>query len=402
MKMTIKSTLIACAAFTAVHCTHKQVREPASVKNIITDGEAQALGDLMGGDSPLKTYRHPMKVQFHTSGDGKYLSETARKALNEALLETLGTENPEQGLAKLAAGNLRDALVENFVKTMRVYKIINTGLQMDLTFNPQPNQRNNFSDELSSNQLVRQDETGKLSGKWEKLEKATDTGTVYGNSSLIPAQQGRADYIGGALTMYIEILDLRPKFGLPSIKKNGVKGFIRYRRYYRLNKEIQNTAECDGFVLTSKSAGPGVPLFYTVDLYKNFNLKNLIPTEETLEIFPGLLASNNEGRSELMPDNLEKSGKSISTGKFVVQQKRTVHGELSFSLEKIVYDLQAKELDRDRSKTKVVEYFSSRNGNGMADEQQALYGASRNYLKKCETSMEKFLNLDALVNGGVL
>lgn len=403
MKKSFKTALVACAAMTVVHCTHKEVREPASVKNIITDGEVQALGDLLGGDSPLNSYRHPMRVQFHTNGDGKYLSETARKALNQALIDTLGVENPEQGLAKLAAGNLKDALVENFVKTLRVYKIINTGLQMDLVFAPVPNQKGTFADEFSSNQLIRLGETGRLSQKWDQIEKETVTGNVYNNSPYIPAKQGQADYIGGALTMYVEILDTKPKFGLPSIKKNGVKGFVRYRRYYRLNRDVQKTATCENFTMSAKTSGSGVPLFYTVDLYKNFNLANLIPTEETLEIFPGLIASMNEGRSELMPDNYEKSGKSIPTGSFVVEQKRNVSGEVSFSLKKIVYDLKDKALDRSRTKVDLVEFHSRRNnGDSMAEESSALSSASSSYLKKCESSMEKFLSLESLVQGGLL
>ncbi len=402
MKMTMKSALIACAALMAVHCSHKEVREPASLNKIVSDGQVQALGDLMGGDSPLNPYRHPMKIQFYTNGDQKYLSETARKALNQAIIETLGVENPEQGLAKLAAGNLKDALLENFVKTMRIYKIINTGLQVDLTFLPQPNQKNDYAAELNSNQLVRFNETGALSSKWDQLEKSTDTGTVYNNSVYIPAKQGKADYIGGTMTLYAEILDTRPKFGLPSIKKNGVKGFVRYRRYYRLNREVQKSITCEGFTLSAKPAGAGVPLFYTVDLYKNFTLKNIIPTEETIEIFPGLLASTNEGRSELMPDKYDRTGKSIPTGQFLVESKKSFLEEISFNLEKIVYDLKEKKLDRDRSRVKLVEYYSSRDNDSMANDTQALYSARIQYLKKCESSMEKFLNLDALVNGGIL
>lgn len=400
MKLMIKSAAIACVALAAVHCTHKEVRQPASVKQIITDGEAQALGDLLGGDSPLNSYHHKMSVHFHTNGDQKYLSKTARKALNESLIKTLGSDAPEQGLAKLAAGNIKDALIENFVKTMRFYKIINTGLQVDLMFNPEPNQKNDYSAELNSNQLVRLSETGRLSSKWDQLEKGTATGTVYNNSAYVPVTKGGADYIGGSMTIYIEIMDIG--IGVPSIKKYGVKGFVRYRRYYRSNHVPQQPAVCEGFTLTAKSAGPGVPLFYTVDLYKNFNLKDLIPTEETLEIFPGILASHNEGRRELMPDTYEETGKSIPTGSFRVEEKRNSSGQVIFNLNKIVYDLKERELDRSRTRVDLVEYNTRFHTENSSDEQQALSNASRNYLKKCESSMEKYLNLNSLVHGGVL
>ncbi|WP_374031396.1 hypothetical protein [Bdellovibrio bacteriovorus] len=103
-----------------------------------------------------------------------------------------------------------------------------------------------------------------------------------------------------------------------------------------------------------------------------------------------------------MPDKYEKTGKSIPTGQFLVESKKSFVEEISFNLEKIVYDLKEKKLDRDRSRVKLVEYYSSRDNDNMANETQALYSARVQYLKKCESSMEKFLHLDALVNGGVL
>ncbi|WP_415064314.1 hypothetical protein [Bdellovibrio sp.] len=402
MNIKMRGALVLGACFLSLYCSHKESRLPASGgKPLITDGETQALSDLFGSDSPSNGYRHPMTVSFHTNSDKEYLSNTAKKALQEALIESLGGDVPEQALGKVVAGNLKEAMIENFVKTMRVYKIINTGLQVDLAFVPKANNRNDFSAELSSNQLVRLSETGKLSGKWESLERSTITGSLYHNSVYVPARQDEADYIGGMMSIYVEILDTSPKIKIPSITKNGVKGFIRYRRYYRLNKNLAKSLSCDNFAV-NVTRPEGVPLFYTVDLYKNFNLKNLIPTEETLEVFPGLLATSSEGRNELMPRSLEKAGKSISTATFAVEQKRNISGEVSFSLKKLVYSLKEKSLDREKSQVDLIRYYSSGEGGGVGMEDSALANARRTFLKRCESSVEKLLGLEAVVQGGLL
>lgn len=400
MNLLAKTILISGAVLMTAYCTHKATREPAAAKEVLTTGEARALAELLGGDSPLNSYRHKMTVQFHTDGDQKYLSTTALKALQEALTETLGTENPEQGLAKLAAGNIRDALIENFVKTLKVYKIINIGLQLDLMFLPEPNNKNDYANELNSNQLVRLNETGQLSAKWARQEKSTTTNTLYNNSAYVPFKKGALDYLGGSMSLYIKIMDVG--LGIPKIKKNAVKGFVRYRRYYRSMQDPRQPSACGDFILTAKSPSPATPMFYTVDLYKNFNLKNLLPTEETLEIFPGALVSHNEGRSELMPDTYEKSGKAIVTGTFLVEKKNNPAEQISFQLKKIVYDLKDRELDGRRSDIELVQYSSVRGGEGIAEDQQALSNASHTYLKKCESSMKQFMNIESLVQGGLL
>lgn len=401
MNIKMRWALVMGASLVCLHCTHKESRGPASSgKPLMTDGETQALSDLFGSDSPTNSFRHPMQVSFYTNSDKEYLSSTAKKALQQALMESLGGDVPEQALGKVVAGNLKDAMIENFVKTLRLYKIINTGLQVDLSFLPQANNKNDYAAELSSNQLVRLGETGKLSAKWESLETVTATGTLYNNSVYIPSQAGSADYIGGTMSIYVEILDTSPKIKIPSITKNGVKGFIRYRRYYRVNRDLAKSLSCDNFAVNVKRA-EGVPLFYTVDLYKNFNLKNLIPTEETLEVFPGLLATSGEGRYELMPDSLEKAGKSIPTATFAVEQKRNISGEVSFSIKKLVYNLKDKSLDRDKSQVDLISYYS-RNDGGVGMEDSALANARRIFFKKCEGSMEKLLGLEAVVQKGVL
>lgn len=376
-------------------CTHKEVqeREPAAAASagIIDADEGRILAQLIGGDSPVRNYRHPMSASFHTNNDKKYLTETAKKALQQALAESLGADDPEKGLAKIVVGNIKSAIIENFVKTLRVYKIVNTGLQFDIAFAPKANKPQDFNAQLSSNQLVRLDETNSLSAKWEQLEKGSFTDTVYMNSSLIPVAAKGVNYIGGVATVYIEILDANPKIRLPNPLKNGVKGFIRYRRYYRVQQDHAVKVTCDKYTLSSSKAGEGVPTFYTVDLYKNFNLKNLLPTAETIEIYPGLIATTNVGRDQLLPRETNQIGKNITTASFNVSQKKLIGGDLTITLDKLVYGATDKKINTSLSEASIKS-----GGLGLTVDQ-----VKSSFLNQCEQPLAKLLNLDTLLGGAL-
>jgi hypothetical protein len=374
-------------------CTHKEVqeREPAaSAAGIIGVDEGRILAQLIGGDSPVRNYRHPMNASFYTNNDKKYLTETAKKALQQALAESLGADDPEKGLAKIVVGNIKSAVVENFVKTLRIYKIVNTGLQFDIAFAPVTNKPKDFNAQLASNQLVRLDETSSLSAKWDQLEKGSFTKSVYMNSSLIPTN-GRANYIGGVATVFIEILDANPKIRLPNPVKNGVKGFIRYRRYYRVQQDHAQKVTCDKYTLSSNRAGEGVPTFITVDLYKNFNLKNLIPTRETIEIYPGLIATTNVGREQLLPRDTKQIGESIPTANFNVSQKKLLGGDLTITLDKLVYGATDNKIDPSLSEASIKS-----GGVGLTVDQ-----VKSSFLNECEQPLAKLLNLDVLLGGAL-
>ncbi|WP_413577563.1 hypothetical protein ACLVWU_04145 [Bdellovibrio sp. HCB290] len=385
-----------CAAAMVVHCSHQEVRKPSSLPNVFTERETQALGQILGGDSPTEKFRRVMTVDFNTNGDAKHLSETAKQSLQNALAKTLGEENPQQGLAKLAMGNIKEEVIENFIKTLKVYKLINLGLQFDLNFAPKPYAAN-FGPELSSNQLVRLDEVGGLSKKWSLLESQGFTQQIYANSVLVNKDQN-ADYVGGQISIFIEILDTKPKLGLPKITKNGVKGYVRYRRYFRVNPTL-SAGTCNGFGSVVAVSG-NVPVFYTVDVYKNFDLKNLIPTEETLEVYPGLIAATQEGRPELLPESSDKYS-SVSTMRYMVNQKKMMaHSE--FLVKKLVYDLKGRKFDVERSEIEMTSFRSWAKNPRANEESEVKSSARREFFNNCQGVLEKQLMLNQLVPGGIL
>lgn len=401
MKSYIKYLVLPLSWVIFSGCGHSPSRDPAGDQKNIIDVDFQAMSELIGSDSPLNSYRHPLRLAFHVNGDKKYITETTRKALNQALTETLGADTPEQGLLKLALGNVKDALLENFVKTLRFHKLINMGLQFDLNFLPEPYDKNSFRPEMDSNQLVLLNQVGELSNKWNQAKSKTDTETVYNNSSLIPMTKGASDYVGGTLSVYLEILDTNARFKIPNPLKNGVKGFVRYRRFYRNNEGVGKNVSCGPFLISSTTPQSAVPVFYTVDIYKNFNLKNLIPTAEVLEIFPGLVATNKEGRSELMPDTFERSGRSIPTAVFVVETGGSANANTSFRIKKLVFDLKEKGLNTYLSEVELINQ-SNANVSNISDQQSLLNSSKNQFFNKCENVIEKYFSLDQIVKGKYL
>jgi hypothetical protein len=208
---------------------------------------------------------------------------------------------------------------------------------------------------------------------------------------MIPINSQAANYIGGVATVYIELLDANPKFKVPEPTKNAVKGFIRYRRYYRVQQDHAQTVTCDKYTLSSNRAGENVPTFFTVDLYKNFNLKNLIPTPETIEIYPGLLATTNDGRDGLLPRDTKEIGDSISTASFNVSQKKLIGGDLTITLNKLVYGATDKKINPELSKASIKS-----GGLGLTVDQ-----VKKSFLNECEQPLAKLLNLNVVLGGAL-
>lgn len=400
----MRSTYLALSvvfSLIGLSCTHKDTREPASAKQgreLISEKSHEALSQILKGDSPTQDYRRTLEIKFHTDGDEKYLSEQARKSLQQALVESLGGDTPEQGLAKVVAGELKDAVIENFVKTLRIYKIINLGLQADLYFLPEPNDKNSFLPELNNNQLVHLQETSRLSEKWSRTESNTPTRTFLRNSHLVP-RQGQADYLGGVVTLFVKIVDVNPKLKLPSLKKRGVQGFVRYRRYFRMNSPKQ-AVRCDDFVMQVQAKDKSSAQFFTVDIYQNFNLANILPTDESIEIYPGIIAATNDGRADLLPND-SSVGTSISTGNFLIARQKDVNGKIEFSLNKIVYNLKDGSYDAAQSEAKVSAFENKSSTDYPADEHAALGAAKKKFFSRCSNELERYLAMGSLFRRGV-
>lgn len=395
MSGTALALTLGAVAYIGSRAPKMQTTEFASHSRLYSQSGLRAVSEILGSDSPLKPYRHPMQVRFYVNGDQDYLGKKAKEALNQALLETLNGDVSEEGLIKALGANVQDAVLDKFVKTLRVYKLINTGLQMDLLFIPQENSIRDLGPQLSSNQLVRLSETGRLDKILTDLQSQTVIGNLYRYSSLVPSVSGGGvTYLGGAVSLFVEVLDTGFKIKIPNPLKNGVKGFVRYRRYYRVDENRADSFSCGDYKVSKTIEKNGIPLFYTVDLYKNFNLENLIPTDETIEIYPGLLVATGEGRSELLPDSTKETGKSVIAASISVE--KTSNQKTKFRVRKLVYEPESKRLDLDRSLSALVPVRAD-SSKRPHEKRPNMYHEQKKFLTSCAQQLENNLAVSAFL-----
>ncbi|MCM2322261.1 MAG: hypothetical protein NDJ90_03260 [Oligoflexia bacterium] len=361
----------------ALACSHsapmrEPVREPAAADalGIFKGTDTRLLGDFFQFDTRGKRARQEVQTRVWTDMDGEYLQGQARKALNEAVARTLQKRDAESGtgpegtLISRLKGNLMESFLDEFIKTWRFYEIVNGTLQLDFYFSPEADAPTDYGPELGSNGLVRLNETGGLAAKLQEFEAQSFTRKVRAGARLIPPGRdagGREGlrYIGGNITLNIQILDMgwKPleRF-FPKSKKNAVKGFLRYRRYFAGAGAPLTSARCGQGTHQVKSAGyergDSDDAFITVDVYHTFNLESLAPRPDRIEVFPGRILAPNRGEDALLPAGTEFTGKSVHAGDFVVKgETREPQSSIEFQhrLRGLVYSFESGQFDVRRS-----------------------------------------------------
>ncbi|MCM2277831.1 MAG: hypothetical protein NDJ89_07115 [Oligoflexia bacterium] len=331
-------------------------REPASagLTEFFKGVDGKLLSDFFQLDTRGKQLRYRVQSRLWTSMDDEYLQEQARRALNDAIARTLETKDIEKrsgeepSLASRLKGNLMESFLEEFVKTWKFYKIVNGTLQLDLYFLPERDSPSDYGPELASNGLVRMNDTGSLAARLRELDEASFTRRIHAAGKFVPGK-GFADgdplrYVGGVITLNIKILDSRWKplqKLLPSPRKNAVKGYIRYRRYFAGRELAASDGACGKGAFEGNAAGDR---FTTVDVYKTFNLEKLAPKAERLEVFPGRIMAPNKGEDELLPSGSDFVGKTIHGGDY-----RISAGAADHRVRSLVYSISDGRFDSRRS-----------------------------------------------------
>ena len=103
---------------------------------------------------------------------------------------------------------------------------------------------------------------------------------------------GEKQYQGGSITLWVKVLDTawNPLKPIPNPKKNAIKGFLRFRKYLRVNrKESIEALKGPVELLHITPSDEGGPIYYTVDLIKTFNLQELTPKLDRLVGRSGVL-----------------------------------------------------------------------------------------------------------------
>ncbi len=295
-----------------------------------------------------KSVNYKIGFNFRTNKDQDYLKQRAQLALRQAFANTLNmleSEDNEEGktpLFKIFKGELVKELMNNFVKTLAVVKIVNGTFQIDLSLTPEKDSAESLDSELSSNQLIAELDKGKF---FERLSKKSQTliDKVYAN---IPTDENsEIQYAGGNITIWLNILDGK-KFLMPA--KMAANGFIRFRRYYKVNKQIfdlkHNSPELalNSSKLVAKNKDGRH--YITVDVYNTFDSKNMVPVLDKMEVSFGQLLPNDFISNSLIKNFLTPDLTGIKTSGLVLSGKfKTVtdNSEFKTELSKIVYSFSA-------------------------------------------------------------
>lgn len=250
-------------------------RNPASVLDIFSKNDPQLFADYFSHD-------HRIQIDFWTDKDEDSIKKRARLALHSAVSETLMSKD---GFSKdLFKENLISALSNKFIKSLYLLKITNGTFQVDLNFSPK--EVKTFEELMASNQFVDSSKTGTLLKALGKKEGS------FEDQLLSRSGSGKHyENLGGTIILWFKILDLNwnPLDPIPNPPENAVKGFVKYRRYFKMKTDWSPAIELrsPSTRLDSKWEKSDKPRIITVDVTKSFNLKNPVPKTDRVEVYFG-------------------------------------------------------------------------------------------------------------------
>ena len=371
-------------------------REIASAQQLI---DPLVLEDYLINETYNKYISYELEPRFWTSLDSKYLKRKAFKAINETFSKSfIQIQNETQEtLPTLLKNNLTKSIVKNYVKTLNFYKIFNGAFQFDFNFTPKEQRSLNYIDELSTNQLVMYNQDINLYHKMINKQVSL-TQKVY--ETKVPNSGELFQYNGGSISVWFKLLDLnllKIQNPIPNPKKNALKGYVRYRKYIRINEPSEINLEIkDDLISTSllqfQNKSKSSPIYMTVDIYQNFNLKNLIPTNDKMVIHFGKIIPNNLNRDSIFKSllHITSKEKSIKTASL------TLHGSITkdikkqkfkSKIKKLVYSFKDQEFTNE-SKITTTLRGTSKNSINIKNK------IKRNILKKYKSKLIKSFKLD--------
>lgn len=306
-----------------------------------------------------KYLNYDLEVKFRTNKDDDHILKTSKDAIKEAVTKTLVV--PAQGeskesLTKIFQDNLIEELIDQFVKTLKVYKIVNGSFQIDLNFKPRVSAQFSFNEELSSNQLIQWDAVQE-----HELELASIHHTVAEKaiSMKLPYNNEPFQYKGGQISLWFKLVDLKPDFQLNSPRERVATGFIRYRKYFKaphLLEEIKlkSNAKIDFEKVSFTTINEHSP-YITVDAYQVFNFNRPIPKIDRVEFHFGKLLEDNFHRDSVL-SSFHKKKDPIVTGELIFSGRYNQSGhdyKFDSIVQSLVFDFNRGNFTRD-SKIKTM------------------------------------------------
>jgi hypothetical protein len=317
-------------------------RSPASF-NPDETLDTKLLQDYFVVDSMGKRVRFDLTTDFLTDKDNQYLADKGREVVEKTLLQTVGGLSAA-GDAKVSATallkqNLTKNFINAFIKTLRIYKVANGTFQFNINFTPKADSSSDYSLQLSTNQLVGLSETGRMAQLLSQPEIKTPHAIIEAN---IPVSDELYQYVGGHITLWIKVLDMNwSPTNVPSIKKNAVKGYVRFKRFYRINQPKEIPLE--GVTISSQQ---GDAQYMTVDLYRKFNLAGMLPKLDRMEISYGKLIFNYFDDPSFFSKIFPKKREEITSGKFALDGVDSSSGKekkYSVDLSRLEYDFESEQ-----------------------------------------------------------
>lgn len=351
-----------------------QKRAERSPANFLTDLDTDVYKDYFLPDKFKNYLNYDVQVRFSSDTDKEYINSKAKEALHAAFgktfMELNAGDNPDATLTVAMKKNLVSEVMDKFVKTLYVYKIFDGNFQIDFIFTPRVISSIDYQHELSTNQLIHLDNTGslhkKLTAQDISLPELIKNNKVPNNGELY-------QYLAGAISVNVELADLTPAFKIPDPKKNIVKGNVKFRKYYRINDRslLNLNLKEKGFTVDTlhlKEVDDSKEHILTVDLIKSFNLKELVPENDRLEISFGEISD-----LKIKKRNLWSRFMSFINGKDITTSDLHIYGkydgeEYKAKVEKLVYSFKEKKFTYE-SKINLRQDFSAHHRNASDDMQ---------------------------------
>lgn len=323
-----------------------------------------------------KLINHKIRTNFYTNKNEKYLKEKSLRTIQEAFQKTFEHKKPEEKAAKLFTKNLYSEFIDNFIKTIQITKIVNGQFQFDFEFSPEINQSIEFTKELSTNDLID-------TRNQESLLEIVDAPQKDITDEILdipwPDSGDYYQYVGGNITVWFKVLDLvwKPTSPIPNPKKNAVKGFLRFRKYFKVNPQnsklhlIENRFFNIENIIFMKEDESDLR-YVTVDVYKTFDLENLTPQLDRMEIHFGKLKPSNEIHDSILENLISKDKPDINTGDLILRgfyvsdfesQKKL---QVQIKIKSLIYDFKSDEFDEE---SKII---VSTDGNRLPQSQMGL------------------------------
>ncbi len=294
--------------------TIQSKRSPASLNNFIDE---KVLKDYFVQNHYQKTVRYEIIPHLWSDKDLPYIKNKLKETIQTSIINSFTADTE---LKEVLMANFIKQATKNFILTPAFYKILNGTFQIDIDLVPQKDSHFEFNNELSSNQLVRFDQTGTL------LEQISDTDgdpTLVKNIFHNPIPlAGNKQFIGGSISIWFKILDMAfNPFKVPKPTKNAIKGYVRFRKFFRLNTERLNLRLKDKDLgltevyIKSKDSH----IYYTADVLAYFNLEDFIPIPEEIKLYPTQIRGREIQKGSRLRQLLSSGSEPLDTARFVIQ-----------------------------------------------------------------------------------